>query len=266
MTFRISSAIAEGRQNLLRLRSRLAIRGPAECVICHRCFGRFLPYRTGLAGMSPLMGALDVIGSDVENYECPWCGAHDRERHLFLYLRAAGLLPVAADARILHFAPERHLARILAEGMPAQYVRGDLFPTSPQIERLDITAIAYPDDNFDLVLANHVMEHVPDDMRALTELRRVLKPGAYAVLQTPYSASLVNSWSDPGINTASARQLAFGQEDHVRLYGRDIFTRFAAAGFEARVATHRELLPRVDTVRFGVNEREPFMLFRKPER
>jgi SAM-dependent methyltransferase len=215
--------------------------------------------------MSPLMRALDVVGSDVENFECPWCGAHDRERHLFLYLRATGLLPVSTGARILHCAPERHLSRILANDRPAQYVRGDLFPTSPDIERLDITAIAYPDDNFDLVLANHVMEHVPDDMKALAEIRRVLKPGGNAILQTPYSVRLERSWSDPGIATAEARQLAFGQEDHVRLYGNDIFARFAAAGFESRVASHEALLPNVDAARYGVNPHEPFMLFRKPE-
>lgn len=266
MTFRISSAIAEGHHGLLRYWSRLTVYGPNECVICRRRFGRFLPYRTGLAGMSSLMRALDVIGSDVENFECPWCGAHDRERHVLLYLRAAGFLPLAAGASILHFAPERHLARILAEAGPARYVQGDLFPTSPQIERLDITAITHADDSFDLVLANHVMEHVPDDARALSEVLRVLRPGGHAVLQTPYSARLMSSWSDPGIDSDEARYWAFGQEDHVRLYGRDIFARFAAAGFEPRVASHADLLPGVDAARFGVNEREPFMLFRKPVR
>lgn len=214
--------------------------------------------------MSPLLRALDIVGSDIENFECPWCGAHDRERHLFLFMRAAGLLPLPAGSNVLHFAPERHLARIMAEGRPDRYVRGDLFPTSPEIERIDITAIPYPDDTFDLVLANHVMEHVPDDMRGLAEVRRVLKPGGHAVLQTPYSARLINSWSDPGIDSDDARFLAFGQEDHVRLYGRDIFERFAAAGLESCVGTHADLLPDRDAVRFGVNPREPFMLFRKP--
>jgi SAM-dependent methyltransferase len=216
--------------------------------------------------MSPLMRALDVVGSDVENFECPWCGAHDRERHVLLYLRAAELLPLGTGTSILHFAPERHLARVLAEAKPALYVQGDLHPASPQIERLDITAIPYADNSFDLLLANHVMEHVPEDARALSEVLRVLKPGGYAVLQTPYSARLTSSWTDPGIDTDEARFWAFGQEDHVRLYGRDIFARFAAAGFESRVAAHADLLPGVDAVRFGVNEREPFMLYRKPER
>lgn len=260
----MTGLVSRWRKEVWRQSCRLPLAATCECVICGHRLRRYLPYRNGLSGMSPLMRGLDVIGSDVENFECPWCGAHDRERHLYLYMHATGLLPVASGARILHFAPERHLGRILAGGGPAQYIRGDLFPASPDIDRLDITAIAYPDDCFDLVLANHVMEHVPDDMTALAEVRRVLKSGGYAILQTPYSPRLTSTWSDPGIATAEARHLAYGQEDHVRLYGSDIFARFAAAGFESRVATHDALLPNVVAARYGVNAREPFMLFRKP--
>lgn len=249
-----------------RLLARLPRLQRRECVVCGHRLGRFLPYRAGSAGMSPLTRALGVIGSDVDHFECPWCGAHDRERHLVLYLRAKRLLPLPAGLCILHFAPERHLAGILADSGPERYVRGDLFPAAPTVEKIDITAIAYPDATFDLVLANHVLEHVPDDARALAEVWRVLKPGGHAVLQTPYSGRLINSWSDPGIDTDEARRIAFGQEDHVRLYGRDIFGRIAAAGFESQVALHDELLPQVDPVRYGVNRREPFMLFRKPMR
>lgn len=214
--------------------------------------------------MSPLLRALNIVGSDVDNFECPWCGAHDRERHLFLYLRETGLLAELAGRDILHFAPERHLSRLIAGAAPARYVRGDLFPSSPDIERLDITAIPFSDGSFDLVLANHVMEHVADDLRALAEVRRVLRPGGRAILQTPFSTKLCHSWSDPGIDTDEARFLAYGQEDHVRLYGRDIFERFAAIGFEAAVGYHEALLPGVSGARHGVNVDEPFMLFRRP--
>lgn len=266
MTFKVSSAISEGRHKLLRLWSRLAAHGSCECVICRHRFGRFLPYRNGRAGMSPLLRVLDIVGSDVENFECPWCGAHDRERHLFLYLRETGLLARLAGRDILHFAPERQLSRLLAEVAPARYVRCDLFPSSPDIARIDITAIPFADASFDLVLANHVMEHVADDRQALAEVRRVLRSGGQAILQTPYSARLHHSWSDPGIDTNEARFLAHGQEDHVRLYGCDIFDRFAAAGFEAVIGRHEMLLPGMSGARFGVNTSEPFMLFRKSDK
>ena len=118
--------------------------------------------------------------------------------------------------------------------------------------------------SIDLVIANHVLEHVADDGKALSELFRILAPGGYAVLQTPYSRKLHTTWSDPGINTGQARLHAHGQEDHVRLFGRDIFQRITAAGFQSQVRRHEELLPDVDPREVGVNPAEPFFLLRKP--
>ncbi len=74
---------------------------------------------------------------------------------------------------------------------------------------------------------------------------------------------LAHTWHDPGINTPKARVQAYGQNDHVRLFGRDIFERIAAAGFESQRAEHDELLSGVDAREFGVNPAEPFFLFRR---
>ena len=92
----------------------------------------------------------------------------------------------------------------------------------------------------------------------------MLKPGGFAILQTPFSSKLHHTWSDSGIDSDEARLQAYGQEDHVRLYGLDIFERFEQAGLKADVKSHREVLPDIDSVRFGVNESEPFFLFYKP--
>jgi SAM-dependent methyltransferase len=123
----------------------------------------------------------------------------------------------------------------------------------------------FGDGQFDFVVANHVLEHVQEDAHALREIFRVLKPGGQAVLQTPYSAVLHQTFSDPGISTPEARLQLYGQEDHARLYGRDIFDRFTGCGLEARVGTHAELLPGLDAVRHGVNPQEPFFLFERPQ-
>ena len=112
-------------------------------------------------------------------------------------------------------------------------------------------------------IANHVLEHVSDVPRALSEIRRVLKLGGVAILQTPYSGKLHHTWEDKGIDTPVARLQAYGQEDHVRLFGRDIFEQITAAGFESRVHRHSELLADVDSFTMGVNGDEPFFLFRK---
>lgn len=238
--------------------------GGRRCVVCERRVWRFMPYRGGMREVRPLMQALAMVGSDVEQFECPRCGAHDRERHLFLYMKASGVFANIAGASILHFAPEKRLSPIIAAQGPAQHVRCDLYPESPDIQRVDIQAIPFAAESFDLVLANHVLEHVssPDD--ALAEVRRVLKPGGYAILQTPYASKLQRTWEDPGIDTPQARLHGHGQEDHLRLFGRDIFDRIVAAGMESQVHCHADLLGEVDAAIAGVNAAEPFFLFRKP--
>jgi SAM-dependent methyltransferase len=213
--------------------------------------------------MPPLMRQLEIVGSDVDHFECPRCGAHDRERHLLLYMRASGLLDHLRSMRVLHFAPERHLARVIQSAMPSRYVRCDLSPKSLDLLGVDIQAMPFIDASFDLVIANHVLEHVTDDFSALREIARVLAPGGLAILQTPYSEILTRTWSDSGISTESARNHAFGQEDHVRLYGRDIFQRFASTGFDLEIQTHQELLPDIDPEVFGVNPNEPFFRLRR---
>lgn len=238
--------------------------GSRACAMCGHKVWRYMPYHRGSRGAPPLMRALDGVGSDVDHFECPRCGAHDRERHLLLYMRASGLFERLGGMRVLHFAPERRLWPRIAAAMPSEYVRCDLFPSMPGVVKADMEAMPFADAAFDLVIANHVLEHVDDERKALGEVARVLAPGGFAILQTPYSARLHATWRDPGIDTPEARLQAYGQEDHVRLFGRDIFERIASAGFESHVCRHAELLGDVDTGVAGVNAAEPFFLFRKP--
>ena len=182
---------------------------------------------------------------------------------MLLYLKASGLFERFKGASILHFAPELHISQLIEATGPGQYVRGDLYPTSDSIEKLDMLAIGYPSASFDFVIANHVLEHVDDDLPALSELRRVLKPRGLAILQTPFSNKLARTFSDPGIDNNAARYQAYGQEDHVRLYGRDIFERIESAGFKSHVVSHEQQLSDIDACRFGVNEKEPFFLFER---
>lgn len=233
------------------------------CVLCGHRVGRFFPFRGGRAATPRLMVALDAIGSDVENFQCPRCGCHDRERHLLLYLRACGRFDTFSGKDILHFAPERRLSPLIAARAPSRYVKCDLFPASEDVLKVDMLRMPFEDAAFDVVIANHVLEHVDDDRLALSEVRRVLRPGGVAILQTPYSPKLRCTWDDPGIDTDAARLEAYGQADHVRLYGADIFERFCAAGFRAAIGTHSELLPDCDAAEAGVNAREPFFLFHR---
>lgn len=234
-----------------------------RCVMCEHSVRRFKPYRGGKS--SQLMRELGVIGSDVANFECPRCGAHDRERHLLMYLEETGMLAGMRGKSVLHFAPEKRLSLRIINAAPAQYVPCDLYPNSPDVQRVDMLQMQFTDQSFDLVIASHVLEHVDDDLKALSEIRRVLKPGGYSILQTPYSGKLHHTWRDPGIDTDAARLQAYGQADHVRLFGRDIFARFASADLVSYVKQHHEVLPNVDAAMYGINPNEPLFLFRRPE-
>lgn len=233
------------------------------CCICDKKIGNFLPYKGGWKKVSPFLKIMNLVGSDVDNFSCPHCWSHDRERHLFLFLKEMGLISKFKNANVLHFAPELWISKLIQAQLPARYVKADLYPASPDIEKVDMLAIQYANETFDFVIANHVLEHVQDDVLALSELHRVLKPGGLAILQTPYSAKLKHTFCDPGIDNDEARLQAYGQEDHVRLYGLDIFDRFSSVGFFSHVQWHKDLLPGVDAKKYGVNELEPFFLFKK---
>ncbi|WP_460823923.1 class I SAM-dependent methyltransferase [Lysobacter olei] len=213
--------------------------------------------------MPALLKALGIVGSDVDNFECPRCGAHDRERHLLLYLTASGLLKRIPGMRVLHFAPERCLARIIAGLGPVEYIKCDKYPTGDEMMGVDIESMPFPDGSFDLVIANHVLEHVDDDLLAVREIHRVLRKDGSAVLQTPYCRDLTSTWRDPGIIAAEARLQAYGQEDHVRLFGSDVFERISSSGLLPCVETHENLLAEYDATVCGVNASEPFFHFRR---
>ncbi len=175
--------------------------------------------------------------------KCPRCGALERHRMLWLYLVERTDLLSAGS--LLHFAPEYAFARRLARLPCLDYVTADL--DSPlAMDQVDIMDLPYADGSFGAVLCSHVLEHVEDDRRALREIRRVLRPGGWAILMTPLDARRDTTLEDPAVVTPEDRHRVFGQSDHVRLYGRDFAARVASQGFTVRDDAYLEDLdPRV---------------------
>ncbi|HNX34428.1 MAG TPA: methyltransferase domain-containing protein [Kiritimatiellia bacterium] len=236
------------------------------CCVCGKTFFRFSKYRGGWKAFSAYLHNLKWTGSDFDQFWCPFCRSHDRERHLILFFDKLGFWEKFANAAVLHFAPEKQLASRIGACRPARYVKGDLVPSREGVEKIDVTDIPYAAASFDWVLCNHVLEHVPDDAKALRELFRVLKPGGIAILQTPFASGLEKTLEDPEeINTDEKRTAFYGQEDHVRLYGRDLFDRIRAAGFQLELRKHGDCLPDIDASRYGVNREEPLFLCVKPK-
>jgi predicted SAM-dependent methyltransferase len=242
---------------------RLLYFGPRLCCYCEKHSPFFIPFNGGASNLPDLMTALQVVGSDVNNFSCPKCNSHDRERHLKLYCNALRFQQHISGARVLHFAPEGYFSKYLQQYNPSLYIKADLFPSAADIQCVDMLNMEFSDHFFDLVVANHVLEHVHDDAKALREIHRVLKPGGLALLQTPFSAMLKHKFEDDGIYTGQARLQAYGQEDHVRLYGSDIFHHIESFGFKNRVQTHAQLLGQTSPHTYGVNAQEPLFLFER---
>ena len=231
------------------------------CVFCNKTVEAWLPFGEGLAGLSPFLQRLETIGSNVERFRCPHCSSFDRERHLRLYIERRNLFePIRAGA-VLHLSPEGSLRPLIRSYNPTLYVLGDLNPMDAEVQKIDMQKIRFPDETFDLAIANHTLEHVEDLTLALREIHRVLKPGARFLCQTPYASRLGKTLEEPGLQTESDRIFFYGQNDHVRLFGLDIEELIPAAGFVGRLVPHAEILPDVDGEAAGVNELEPFFDF-----
>lgn len=203
------------------------------CPVCGKSARAFKPY-----GIVPRPDA-----------QCPHCGALERHRLAWLYLQQRTNLFDGRPRQMLHVAPELcfqpRLRRKLGEG----YLTADL--DSPRAAvRMDITDIRYPDASFDVILCSHVLEHVPDDRRAMREFHRVLRPDGWAILLVPITAE--RTFEDPSVTDPAERLRLFGQEDHVRQYGPDYVDRLREAGFEVSTTRVPDLVSPEDAGRMAL--------------
>jgi SAM-dependent methyltransferase len=178
---------------------------------------------------------LDAIETfNVAAYSCPSCDASDRERIYALYLdRVFAARDTTRRWRLLEFAPSFGLSRKLKRTPFIDYRSADLHRNNVD-DRIDITDMRpYADASFDIVLCSHVLEHVPDDRRAMRELHRILRPDGFAIVMVPLVHGVEETNEDPAIDTPALRWRYFGSDDHVRQYGRrDFADRLGATGFE----------------------------------
>lgn len=198
-----------------------------KCPLCGSRLKKFLPFGFTF----PILTQKNVIGGGYrQNAVCPICGSFDRERLLYLYLLFKTNI-FQKQTKLLHIAPEISLSSILKKKNNIDYLTADLHSKGAMVQ-MDVTEIQYPDSTFDAVICNHVLEHIIDDRKAMSELFRILKPGGWGILQVPLSLSLEKTYEDYSISTPSEREQAFGQCDHVRIYAKDYYDRLEEAGFQ----------------------------------
>jgi len=186
------------------------------CPIINRSYRKFLPY----GRINPRPNAL-----------CPDSLSLERHRLLWLYLKEETNF-FDEKLHFLHIAPEQCFMKRFEQQHGKGYITGDLESPLAKV-KMDVHQIPFDDNEFNAAMCNHVMEHVESDLRAMQEIYRVLKRGGWAIMQVPFFSPVPDeTFEDTSIQSPEAREKAFGQSDHVRLYGKDYPDRIRKAGFE----------------------------------
>jgi SAM-dependent methyltransferase len=193
----------------------LFYRGSAvTCPVCETSFKSFLPY----GRINPRPNAL-----------CPQCLSLERHRLIWLYLKERTSF-FQNKLHVLHIAPEACFINRFEKIHGANYITADIESPLAKI-KMDIHEIPFHENTFDVVLCNHVLEHVRDDIQAMKEIHRVLKPGGFAIMQIPFFNPVPDTtFEDNSITNPREREKIFGQDDHVRKYGHDYPQRIQRAG------------------------------------
>ena len=155
--------------------------------------------------------------------------------------------------RVLHFAPEISLTRRIVDIPGVDYLSLDLNPDAALMQG-DITDLPFGDEEFDVVICSHVLEHILDDAKAMSEIFRVMSPGAKAYVMVPQDLDREATYEDETVVTPEARKREFGQDDHVRIYGRDFIQRLQSAGFSVGKVHTPDVADEATCDKYGLGE------------
>jgi SAM-dependent methyltransferase len=225
----------------------LANRGnEIECNVCGSTYKKFLPYGR-------------IVSR--ENALCPNCLSLERHRLMQFYLKEKTNF-YTAPHRVLHIAPEHCFIRRFSAMKNLKYITADIESPLAMV-KMDIHQIPFEANTYDVAFCNHVMEHVTDDIKAMSEIYRVLKPGGWAIIQSPMWPGLTNTFEDFSIKDPVEREKIFGQSDHVRNYGTDYGRRLEKAGFAVTEDKFVMELPKEKVKRFALPGEEIVYFCRK---
>lgn len=235
-----------------------------KCPVCNKEFRKMLPGGFDLE----VIKQKEIIGSGLRNNNiCPYCQSTDRDRLVFLYLSQKTQIFNQA-VKILHISPEPALYNAIKKHDNILYVTGTKYAEGiyyhKEIDLVDLLDLPYYDGEFDMVICNHVLEHIIDDTKAISEIYRVTTYGGLAILQVPVSEQLEVTYEDESIIDEKSREKHFGQFDHVRIYGKDYRSRLENSGFKVEMY-HPSVKPERDSElnRFALNKDEKLFVAHK---
>lgn len=196
------------------------------------------------------------------NGYCPRCNSKARHRRIWLYLKHQTNL-FSEPLRLFHISPQYSLSRRLISMSNLDYVGADIQDRANISLKMDISTIPIKSDLFDVAICIHVLEHVRKDRLAMQELYRVLKPGGWALISVPIRLDQ-KTFEDPSIVTSAARERAYGEKDHKRLYGNDLIEQLRTYGFEVQLDLGEKIDHRI-MEKYGLLNDENIFFVRKGE-
>lgn len=186
----------------------------------------------------------------------------ERHRLFWLYLTQETDF-FSKPQRVLHFAPEQAFLKRFRKLAHIDYVTTDLESPIADV-KADICNLPFEDGSFDTIICNHVLEHIPDDAKAMQELHRVLKPGGTAIVQVPYQKERQTTFEDDSITDPKERARIFGQYDHVRVYGMDYFDKLKSVGFTVEAVDYTAGMSDETIERYRLPKGELLPVCRRP--
>jgi len=207
------------------------------CPVCNKKVKKFLKlpdYYSEMAEKYEYVHSIyctETLNS--KDYSCPHCYASDRDRLYAIYFNNRFQTFDKEEYSFLDIAPSKHLADFVKRFGFIRYRSADLFMEDVD-DKVDITDMnIYSDNSFDIILCSHVLEHIEDDRKAMSELYRILKPGGFGIVMVPIDLSLNEDFENPKYQTEAERWKYFGQNDHVRLYSKIGFVnKLSQTGFK----------------------------------
>jgi SAM-dependent methyltransferase len=200
-------------------------------------------------------------GKQRNNVLSPSTLSLERHRLLWLYLQNETNF-FSDNLKVLHFAPEQAFYKRFRKLKNLNYTTTDL--NSPLADiKADICHLPFDDNSYDVVLCNHVLEHIPDDAKAMQELYRIMKPDGWGIFQIPQDNSREITFEDDSITDKKERAEIFGQYDHVRIYGLDYFDKLRSMGFQVEAVDYTNKLSASDVEKYCLAKGELIPVVRK---
>lgn len=185
----------------------------------------------------------------------------ERHRLLWLYLQNETNF-FSTELKVLHFAPEQAFYKRFRKMKNLEYTTTDL--ESPLADvKADICDLPFKDNTYDVIFCNHVLEHIPDDTKAMQEMYRILKPGGWGIFQIPQELDRETTFEDNTITDRKERARIFGQYDHVRIYGRDYFNKLRSIGFTVQEVDYTSTLQKEEVTKYCLAKGEIIPVVKK---